>query len=321
MSNQTYRDNGVNRTGPLGEGSSPGRCSPVRQRGPGSHPATVRTKWSKNVKKDVMECYFRSRPFDDEGKPTRGYRQRMMKEWEEHGVFEITEQRLCHQARAIRKNGWLSNLELENIRRMIDAENVMVNESIENVEENQTEGDMVRTNEGNEQIADDSDDLLNSMNANVETLDEEAQHVVAQLNEILVSGRKADGISFKKVDMNILSRTTAKVNRLIELIETEDITQTNNLIKAAGVWVADQLGLKRYEGGNKKDSWWKRRIGEDIKQLRKDINILERIKTEQIGAGKEGKAKLVEEKHRVRRKGLIVVIEELKQRVIAKLLN
>ena len=52
--------------------------------------------------------------------------------------------------------------------------------------------------------------------------------------------------------------------------------------------------------------------------MRKDINILERIRTGQIGAGKEGKAKLVEEKHRVRRKGLIVVIEELKQRVIAK---
>ena len=300
MSNQTFRDNGVNRTGPLGEGSSPGRCSPVRQRGPGRHPATVRTKWSKNVNKVVMECYFRSKPFDDEGKPIRGYRQLMMKEWEEHGVFEITEQRLCDQARAIRKNGWLSNLELENIRRMIDAENVMVNESIENVEENQTEGDMVRTIEGNEQIADDSDDLLNSMNANVETLDEETQHVVAQLNEILVSGREADGISFKKVDMNILSRTTAKVNRVIELIETKDITQTNNLIKAAGVWVADQLGLKRYEGGNKKDPWWKRRIVEDIKQLRKDIKILERIRKGQIGAGKEGKAKLVEEKHRVR---------------------
>ena len=105
MSNQTFRDNGVNRTGPLGEGSSPGRCSPVRQRGPGRHPATVRTKWSKNVNKVVMECYFRSKPFDDEGKPIRGYRQRMMKEWEEHGVFEITEQRLCDQARAIRKNG------------------------------------------------------------------------------------------------------------------------------------------------------------------------------------------------------------------------
>ena len=31
------------------------------------------------------------------------------------GGFEITEQRLCDQGRAIRKNQWLSEVELENI--------------------------------------------------------------------------------------------------------------------------------------------------------------------------------------------------------------
>ena len=56
--------------------------------------------------------------------------------------------------------------------------------------------------------------------------------------------------------MHTLSRTTAKVNRVIELIETKSITQTNNLIKGAGVWVADKLGPNKYEGG-KKDPWWK----------------------------------------------------------------
>ena len=60
--------------------------------------------------------------------------------------------------------------------------------------------------------------------------------------------------------MIILNRTTTKVNSVIELIETNNITQTNNLIKAAGVWVADQLGLKKYKGENKKDPWRKRRI-------------------------------------------------------------
>ena len=142
MSNQNSENNSVNRAGPLGEGSSPGRCSLVRQRGPGRHPSTVRTKWSKNVNKIVMECFFKSKPFDDDGKPIRGYRQQMMQEWKEHGVFEITEQRLCDQARAIRKNGWLSDLELENIRRMIETESEIVNESIEDVEENQTQRDI-----------------------------------------------------------------------------------------------------------------------------------------------------------------------------------
>ena len=118
--------------------------------------------------------------------------------------------------------------------------------------------------------------------------------------------------------MNTLNRTTAKVNSVIELIETKNIIQANNLIKAEGVWVADQLGLKKYEGGQKKEPWWKRRIEEDVKQLKKDTNILERVKKGQIGAHKEGKAKLVEEKYRVKRKGLTTAIKELKQRVLIK---
>ena len=120
--------------------------------------------------------------------------------------------------------------------------------------------------------------------------------------------------------MNTLNRTTAKMNRVIELIETKTITQTNSLIKA----VADQLDLQKYEGGKKKGPWWKRRIEEDIKQLKKDTNILKRVKKGQIRACKESKvrgkvrSKLVEEKYGVKRKGLTTVIEELKQRILAK---
>ena len=240
----------------------PGSTAGIRQ-----HPTTVRTKWSNNLNKIVIYCFFRSKPFDDDGKPIRGYRQRMMQEWKEHGVFEITEQRLCDQARAIRKNGWLCDSERKNIWRMIGAESEIVNESIEDVEENQTERNIVRTSERNEQIGDDLGETINIVAVNDEALDEETQLIIAQLNKILAGGRNADGISFKKVDMNTLNRTKASVKRVIELIETKNITQTNNLIKAAGVWVADQLGLKKSEGRKKKDPWWKRRIEENIKQL------------------------------------------------------
>ena len=41
--------------------------------------------------------------------------------WNELNVFEITEQRLADQTRAIRLNGWLSEIELEEIQR--NAEN------------------------------------------------------------------------------------------------------------------------------------------------------------------------------------------------------
>ena len=63
-----------------------------------------------------MECFYRSKPFDEEGKPIRGYRQRMFREWRDRGLFKSTEQRVCAQARAIRRNVCLSQLELETIR-------------------------------------------------------------------------------------------------------------------------------------------------------------------------------------------------------------
>ena len=91
MSNENSEKNSVNRGGPVGEGSLPGRCSLVRQQRPGRLPTTVRTKWSKNGNKIVMKCLFRSQPFDDEGKPIIGYRQRMMQEMKEQVVFEMTE--------------------------------------------------------------------------------------------------------------------------------------------------------------------------------------------------------------------------------------
>ena len=46
------------------------------------------------------------------------------------------------------------------------------------------------------------------MAANLETLVEETQLIIAQLNKILAGGRNTVGISFKKVDINTLNRTT-----------------------------------------------------------------------------------------------------------------
>ena len=46
----------------------------------------------------------------------------MFTEWGERGMFESTEQRVCDQARVIRKNGWLSKLELEAVKRQVKDE-------------------------------------------------------------------------------------------------------------------------------------------------------------------------------------------------------
>ena len=56
-----------------------------------------------------MECYYRSDPIDKNAVPPKGYRQRMYRELLERGPFgDLTEQRICDQARTIRKK-WTVN--------------------------------------------------------------------------------------------------------------------------------------------------------------------------------------------------------------------
>ena len=66
-----------------------------------------------------MECNFLSRSVEEEGKPIRGYMRRMRNVWKERYGTKLTEQCLCDQASMIRKNEWITKLELENIRRKI----------------------------------------------------------------------------------------------------------------------------------------------------------------------------------------------------------
>ena len=67
-----------------------------------------------------------------------------------------------------------------------------------------------------------------------------------------------------------------------------------------------------------KEPWWKRRIECDITNLRKDINRLERKRwVETEGKGKR-KIKELDAKYRVKKKGINLVIEELKPSLIAK---
>ena len=73
------------------EGPSHGRCFPAQQQGPSRHTVTATVKQNKEVNKVVMECFYRSKAFDEEGKPIRGYRRRMFREWKERGMFKSME--------------------------------------------------------------------------------------------------------------------------------------------------------------------------------------------------------------------------------------
>ena len=73
---------------------------------------------------------------------------------------------------------------------------------------------------------------------------------------------------FKKVDEKTLKVQTDIVNDAINSFKSKNITEANDLIKAAIVWVAEQIELKQRDYREKNEPRWKHRIEGDIKKLR-----------------------------------------------------
>ena len=209
-------DNSVNSTGDFSEGASPGRCPVGEQRRPGRNPDTARMKWSKEVNKVVMECYLRSKPVNENGVPIRGYRQRMFRVWQEIGLFESTEQRICDQARAIRKNGWLSELEIEVIKRKISHEDIEdVND--EGIGDATTDENVehygIQLEEEELETQNDSGGVANIDELN--DISEEDRRIITEILEILKSeNNNLVNFNFKKANQQQLEKITNWVNEI-----------------------------------------------------------------------------------------------------------
>ena len=321
--NNSFSNNGVKETGPYREGLSPGRLSVGEQHKVDRHPATARKEWTKQVNMLVMECYYRSRPVSETGVPIRGYRKRMYSQWKIRGIFESTEQRICDQARAIKKNGWLSDLELEAIRRDIEMEGNFVNdveirEEIDHHETNSTvEEAYIQQLEVIEEEVINNDAIVKENTCEGMYLTADERDILDQIRQFMDRAERCDGIAFKRVERKKLKIVTERANRVIKCIDTKDITETNNLIVATTVWVAKELGLKKYiKGVPKQEPWWKRRIEESINELRRHINIFQRQQRGEMR--KLRKYNELVKKYKVKEKGISKVMEELKQRLQVK---
>ena len=100
-----------------------------------------------------------------------------------------------------------------------------------------------------EEERNDAEDRIGDTEGN---MNEKHRIIVEQLKEITREGRTCDSIMFKKVDKKVLKVQTDSVNEAIKYLKSKSITETNNLIRAASVWVAEQLGLKKAELRKKK---------------------------------------------------------------------
>ena len=184
----------------------------------------------------------------------------------------VTEQRLCDQAHMIKKNGWLENLELEDIKRR-----VLNDKFCEEGEE--TVGEDIGEGHGAENL--DATGIDNSCVFEVdEELDQEERDILEGINHIIDENLSRKFVGFKKIERSALREKVSKVNRVLTTIRTENLSGTNTLIKACSTYIGGAIGLKpvQVRHGNSKEPWWKRRIQPLMTEISRHINILERKK-------------------------------------------
>ena len=79
-----------------------------------------------------------------------------------------------------------------------------------------------------------------------------------------------------------LLEETAKVDKVLSKFKTHSITKTNELFYAGAVVVTNRLGLKIGKVAGRKKRMWKRRLQNNITELRKDLRQLEASKDKDI---------------------------------------
>ena len=146
--------------------------------------------------------------------------------------------------------------------------------------------------------------------AEIERYDEEEKELLRKvLNEIRQNSKKiAPNLRYN--DRNkVIAATMKVINKVIALIRTESIMETNIVLRAAGNVVAEMVGHKTRNPKENRTPHWRRRILEKQKALRKDLGQLNRMKRNELQ--NEGTKSKLERKYLIEEKGIVVVHEEV----------
>ena len=198
------------------QGPSSGRCS--GQGNIGRHHAnpviSKRRKWTSQENKIVMECYLLSEP------KIRGYRKRMLSLWQQKGMFWVSEQRLVDQENTIRRNSWMTELEIKELERKVTGSDSVIAAETRSSEALPDHVGEDRRNVLPEMVAEEQAD----------SLDKEEVAIVMEIAEVIGKGRKLPAL--RNVPKKKLLEDTDKVDKVLSKFKTHSITKTNELFYA-----------------------------------------------------------------------------------------
>ena len=163
----------------------------------------------------------------------------------------LSEQRLVDQANTVRRNSWMTELEIEELERKVTGSDSVIVEDERSVEALA------------DHVGEDVRNVLLEMGAEEQanSLDEEEVAIVMEIAEVIERGRKDKLPALRNVPKKKLLEETAKVDKVLSKFKTHSITKTNKLFYAeAVVVVTNRLGEKIDKVAGRKEPMWKRRL-------------------------------------------------------------
>ena len=241
------------------EGLSPGKCSASKQHGSGRHQNTARKKWKREENKTAISCYLKA---TNESK--QGYRRRMYNLWNEIGMFEIEEEHLACQVRSIFKNKRLIEIEIQQLRKEIENDEIAP-ERVDTVSEMSYGGSI-----GTETVSEQCCDLEDYPGG---TLEDHIENPIHQrLIEIIHEGAIGDIPTLRVRDITLMAKYVNEVNEVLKCTPGRNLSELKYVARENALLVCENVSVQAYHTINKKEPFWERRIEKGIAILRKDLS-------------------------------------------------
>ena len=130
--------------------------------------------------------------------------------WLEKGMFWVSEQKLVDQANTIRRNSWMTELEIEELERKVTGNDSVIVEEARSVEALP------------DHVGEDVRNVLLEMGAEeqAESLDDEKVVIIMKIAEVIERGRKDKLPALRNVSEKKLLEETAKVDKVLSKFKT-----------------------------------------------------------------------------------------------------
>ena len=224
----------------------------------------------------------------------------MLSLWLNKGIFWVSEQKLVDQANTIRRNSWMTELEIKELEKKFVENN--------SYKEEERSADDIGSDLGEEARY-----ILTALKADKEifNLEEEEVAIIEEIAEVLERRQKDKLPALRDIPRKKLLEETAKIDKVSCKFKVHSITKTNELFYAGAIVVTNRLGLKINKAAKRNEPMSRRRLQNKIKELRKDLSQLESSKDKEVSDVRRWQT--VERKYSIKVKTSAVVIEELKQ--------